>query len=710
MRRPGVEFKEGESVITAAGYELAPVLVGPVAVEAMAGLPAAESRPGIAADIGALGRLVFPRTAEPAWRTHFYAAIALALVVAYFLSLSYFTYFNPSHSGVDQNGYLVGGKMMADHGTTGFWPTDPYQFVGRMWVGAAANQYSPNTPAFYPKYPIGLPAIYALLIKIGGANYGAAACFFVSPVCMSLGIGATFLLVRAILGSFAGLLGLIVVASSQLTLALTNNPNSHASTLFFVTAGMFLLIQWWRYNGLWRAILAGLLLGYAVTIRYTEATLILPVGLAILFNVRARDWSSWRDSVFLLLSWAVPVTILVSYNLWFIGTVTGYDPCNESTGFKLEYAQDNWDTMLRHLANYGLFFIFPFSVLGLLGMFRWHWKLASLLLAWVMPAIILYTAYYWAPDGNTVGYVRFYLTILPALALAAIWAMLRFSGMLESGLNVRWRAIGIGAGAGLVLGIALGALAGYSADRAEVAGNTRAMMAHTNMLQFAEYGGGIGALAGAVAASCPLAYIVAIGALIGVYSTLPLMERDAEEAQIMKTNVDTVRDKVPAGSIVFGDERIFHYLQFSADYKLYSPELFERNSLQRLQNIKLDEPSGFQPQRAKDLWERVKNKTDRDLLTEQNKLMSNALASGKRVFFISRKRSMADLLRRFATASTFSRKTISSWNESRPAVDVSLLKARKPRGAGGAGMPFFRPRGMTGDPSWMIVEILPRVP
>src|SRR5439155_21489884 len=54
----------------------------------------------------------------------------------------------PGRAGIDENAYLVGGRMLAEHGTPGFKPTDDYQFVGAMFLRTASGWY-------YPKYPFG---------------------------------------------------------------------------------------------------------------------------------------------------------------------------------------------------------------------------------------------------------------------------------------------------------------------------------------------------------------------------------------------------------------------------------------------------------------------------------------------------------------------------------------------------------------------------
>src|SRR5690606_32287856 len=90
-------------------------------------------------------------------------------------------YWAPAHQGVDQNGYLVGGKQFARTGSMGLTPEDPYGFVGRMWIGTPTQTY-------YPKYPLGLPFLYAVMLWIGGAAHGVAMAHLVSPITMALAV------------------------------------------------------------------------------------------------------------------------------------------------------------------------------------------------------------------------------------------------------------------------------------------------------------------------------------------------------------------------------------------------------------------------------------------------------------------------------------------------------------------------------------------
>jgi hypothetical protein len=433
-------------------------------------------------------REILPGAGESDAARWIYGVAAVLLAIGWYFV--FHAYWAPAHDGVDQNGYLVGGRMFADHLSTGMDPPDWFGFVGRMWIGTPWLTY-------YPKYPVGLPIIYAGMLELGrtslgrvlvfllgsvrwslfatllflalrtplqwagarlgiwrtplcvavtfivtvvampvvlgplsrlpidGPSVGVELAYLVCPVCTMLGLVATFQLVRLVAGSFGALLAMIAVACSPVTLELANNSNSHASSLFCVTWGMFLLIRWWQSGGAARACLAGFLLGYAVTIRYTEGLLLLPLILAALLRAPWRSRRAMIETALLLAWWAIPVMFLISFNLGAFGSLTGYDSTNESTGFSWQYFQTHWDTTTRQFYNSGLFFILPVAVAGLVVMFVQHWRMALLLASWIVPSLIVYTAYYWAPDNVTTAYLRFYLTIFPALAMAAFWLMAR---------------------------------------------------------------------------------------------------------------------------------------------------------------------------------------------------------------------------------------------------------------------------------------------
>src|SRR5688572_13155191 len=76
-----------------------------------------------------------------------------------------------AHPGMDQNAYLVSGKLFARQLGPGLKVDDPYQFVGSMWVSNGDGRY-------YAKYPLGLPVVYGVVVAVGGVG----AAYYVSPL------------------------------------------------------------------------------------------------------------------------------------------------------------------------------------------------------------------------------------------------------------------------------------------------------------------------------------------------------------------------------------------------------------------------------------------------------------------------------------------------------------------------------------------------
>ena len=278
---------------------------------------------------------------EPLWKRWLYVALVMVFLfwpervagvrltwhggpVGYLPTL--LAYWAPAHPGINQNGYLVGGKMLAANGTMGMKPREPaFAFVGWMWniVKRDGPKGAPQEIWYYPKYPIGNSALFAACLKaaqfksgvidqkdriwhpskwkLGAWDAGKVWAFYVNPVCMTLAMLAMFFLVRLVAGSFAGFMGMMILAFSQCVLQFADQPMSHGPSMCCVTWGMYFLLSWWQRGTSWRAILAGLFLGYAVTTRYTEGLLVLPLAATMVTMIRydRRSVRWWSMSLWL---------------------------------------------------------------------------------------------------------------------------------------------------------------------------------------------------------------------------------------------------------------------------------------------------------------------------------------------------------------------------------------------------------------------------
>lgn len=521
-------------------------------------------------------------------RRHLCLLLAMLLIGAFFLASR--AWWVPAHPGVDQNGYLVGGKMLTETGSMALRPRhpgtgapDPFQFVGRMWVGIDLGTAQER---YYPKYPVGLPLIYAAALKLGGAAHGVPLTYMVSPIGALLGLIATFLLGRMLVGSIPSLFALLVVACSPAMLQLVNNPNSHAASFAFVTWGMYLAFRWWQAGGWWRPLLGAFLAGCAVSIRYTEGLLVLPLAVAAISRLSAgqfRDRRAWVGAILLAAGWSLPVIALLAYNKHEMGVWTGYGPTNESTGFAWSYFAENWDTLLRTLFQSGLMLLFPMALGGVLSAFWWDRRVATMLALWIVPNLLVYTAYYWAPDGNSIGYARFFLSIFPPMAIAA-------TGLLT-----------------------------WPGREMRSAGASEAVVK-----SLARSGGAVMVVASLLSAG------------MGVVQSIEPLQMDRLQRLNLLSRSERVRQLCPAGSILVGDDTaLFHHLQFANDFSIYAFDFFNRAALDRLLEREADEPQGLDPARARYIAARLESKTQTDLDAFRDELVLSAMGQGKHVYLMS---------------------------------------------------------------------------
>jgi hypothetical protein len=231
-----------------------------------------------------------------------------------------FTYFAPADGGVDQNAYLVGGRLLAQHFSMKYVLPNPFAYTGGMFVrltpptvDAQGNpkpleeggKMNPNS-VYFPKYPFGLPLLYAsffwffkiasLLHLVSVDQAGKLAvrwAFVVSPVSAVAAVAGMFFLARQVSGSFAATLAAIVLGTSQLMVTLADNPNSHESCLACIVWGMFFCLRWMQTGSHWRGVLGGLLVGYAATIRYNEVLLFVAMCVVVLSRLPWNQWKSY---------------------------------------------------------------------------------------------------------------------------------------------------------------------------------------------------------------------------------------------------------------------------------------------------------------------------------------------------------------------------------------------------------------------------------
>lgn len=584
-----------------------------------------------------------PVLGESVVKRTLFVLVAFAIVGGFAFFLATFFAPAPGRPGIDENAYLLGGKNIVEHHTVGWKPKDDYLFVGHMWFRTKDETHgvpkwlpsfvrriiTVHTDAgwYYPKYPAGLPLLNAAVIMLGGVKHGVEWVFAISPICMCLALVGMFFLARLIVGSFYALLAMIVLAMGPTSLLLAELPNSHAPALCFVVWGMFFLVRFQQTGSWWRGIIAGFLLGYAVTIRYSEALLLFPfysvdqifadlmpklshpvqcmikvgkflpigpLGLVALMNLRLKHPRTYLRAVLPLIAWAVPVGLLVTYNWFAMGQITGYDATKESSGFSADYFLHKWDFTVYQLYLYGLFLFLPLGIAGLCIMFRASWRTALVLTTWFVPGALLYTSYYWGDRVPGVAFLRFFLTLLPPLIIAAMWLL---------------RSAGLGAR--------------ETAQRR----------------------------AGSVFSPLAAGILTAATAAIGLSISLGDMERQHDGNLNLYYSLTHVAAKIPARSpnppVIFADNGMFpqflQYAQFMIDGDWYPTDTFEARTgggfglIGMFQKNRDDQnaPVLLQQDRIDYIDSVRKGKSDSDFIADEHRVMDTALHNGRKVYLIT---------------------------------------------------------------------------
>ncbi len=367
--------------------------------------------------------------------------LAVAILLIFVLLYGIFTaaFYVPAHLGVDQNGYMLTARLLAEHGRLSFLLHNPLQFAGSMVIQTPQGN-------MYAKYPPGVGVLGAILRLIAGP----AAMYLVDPICTLLAIFGAYFIFRRLLDPFLALSGVILLAINPVTLTYANDANSQGAALGFTVLGFWALLSWWQKGGNLRAVAAGVLLGFCCWLRYTEFLWILPL-LAVV-RLRYKSTHSWSRSLIPIVAFALPVSILAIINWRAFGAPwrTGYWFCREQTGFSISYLvfgahifptrQGNWLTVVEQFENMGLFLLFPMALLALCKLPVVYRRFGTVVLLWVAPSTLVYALYYWAPtNADTVGYLRFFLDTFPALIMVSLWMI---SEWLMPALRLRALAVG----------------------------------------------------------------------------------------------------------------------------------------------------------------------------------------------------------------------------------------------------------------------------
>ncbi|HGJ66782.1 TPA: hypothetical protein ENS27_15580 [bacterium] len=339
--------------------------------------------------------------------------IFLVIIVCIYAYIQ-ITNFTSAYQEVDPDGYLWLAKRMAEFKPLAVKDDDIFMYQSHVWV---ENKEGGISPKFAPGYPFLMSFAY----RLGGDT----AMFWVSPIMGGLALIGSFFLFRMWMSRVSSLFGVFLLAVNGMILVYCNYLLTHATDLCFAVWGMFFLWRWKRGIGKFSNISAGILLGYAITVRHASflmvTVLISAVVLKWIESLKLKKAIPLKDTAILIGCYCVFPLMLAIYN-WAIYDspfVTGYGLSGEQLAFKWKNISANIRILANGFNYTALFMLFP---IGFAGMFlALTFGESMMVVLWVIPLFALYASYYWAPNG--MAYFRFLIATFPAFVGSAFAIM-----------------------------------------------------------------------------------------------------------------------------------------------------------------------------------------------------------------------------------------------------------------------------------------------
>ena len=348
------------------------------------------------------------------WRRINWGMVGLAVILLAF-GIFVWTHFAPAISEPDDNGYFAQGSLLEQTGHTSFTPESDAQYIGMHWLLTPSGQY-------ISRYPPGLAAVVGAVYLVAGYK----ASVLVNPAFAVLAIAGMYLLARRVVPAGWALVAAAMLAINPTFMQHALACDAHMAVTSYLVWGLYLLVRWSQEGKLWQIFVAGIVLGCIPTIRYPEALFAAGIVAFML-----GQWKKWpgiiRHYVAAVLGAAIPIIPLLIRNQLVMGAFwrTGYSLTNEQTGFSWEYFQEHAIEYVKTLHASGAGLMFGIGLVGIVCMIcvRKHRAMGLMLALLCVPTLLLYMAYYWAPQGMTGATMRFLLPTFPLYALAGVWAL-----------------------------------------------------------------------------------------------------------------------------------------------------------------------------------------------------------------------------------------------------------------------------------------------
>ena len=436
------------------------------------------------------------------------------------------------------------------------------------FIGETMMQSPGERNVYYLRQPIGYPVVCAAAYWLGGEQGPYA----VNPILgIVLWVGIYFGGVR--LGSpVGGAVASLVVGANTLVLMYTLAPLSHMLDMTLGVWCIWVGLMWRAEKRWWWAGVCGLLMGMAVSTRYVSVLLLLPLGVIVLEEVKSSKFKS--SKVFLHVGIAGGVMLLaVVPLLWYHAAAyggifrTGYSAGANATSFSIAW-------LIEHAPTMGRIVAMP------------EFRLSAMLVSAVVGIAVML----WRRGGFTVAMLLLW-AVPPLLVYTAYYGMAKNNLLL-------YARFALPSFVPLVL---LGAVwPGWTKRKVR-------------------WYGCVAAAGAAIVLNCFLN---------------PAMDAalvDNENYRLYSVAVQlTLREHVPAGSVVVCDNFTHYFTDYVGDYVVYDPAMFFNNTLnQRLADLGKT-PHEFDPARTKELSTLLGGKSNEQLWGDFAGAVGWVFASGAR--------------------------------------------------------------------------------
>ena len=340
----------------------------------------------------------------------------VVLVYGVFLSARW----APATTESDDNGYYGQASLIMNTGSAVFSPESNVQWIGTHWLWEKDHGY------FVSRYPPGYPVLIGVVYKLFGYEAG----MMINPILSLLSLIGFYALARRFVGAGWAIGGAIVLCTIPEFVHHSLGGYAHMTVLFFLVWGLYFAVLWQDKGKLWQIILMGLCLGCIPTVRYADTVMGLGAFLFLLCNVlrwpqnRLKVWGHYAAGAAAAL---IPIIPLMLRNRHDLGGFlrTGYNLTNEDEGFSWLYFKAHVLDYVHQINANGIGFLCAIGLAGMVIMMftRKRWQAGLMVFLQAVLMVLVYMAYYWAPQNNVNSTMRFLVPTFPLFLLGAVFAL-----------------------------------------------------------------------------------------------------------------------------------------------------------------------------------------------------------------------------------------------------------------------------------------------